>query len=227
MIRAVVFDAYGTLFDVAGAARAAAARPEGAALADVWPRLAEDWRRKQLEYSWLRAISGVHAGFDTVTADALDWATEAHGLTNPALRAVLLSLYDTLPAYPEVSATLAALRAQGRMTAILSNGTPAMLAAATASAGIATLFDAVISVEEAGVFKPHPAVYALTGPHLGVVPSEVLFVSSNGWDVAGAAAFGFVTVWINRAGLPVDRLPGRPAQVLPDLSPLPDLARTL
>ena len=227
MIRAVVFDAYGTLFDVAGAARAAAAGPDGAALAEVWPRLAEDWRRKQLEYSWLRAIGGAHAGFDTVTADALDWAMQAQGLNDADLRAVLLSLYERLPAYPEVPATLTALRGQGRTTAILSNGTPAMLASATASAGIIDLFDAVISVEEVGVFKPHPSVYALTGPRLGVTPSEVLFVSANGWDVAGAAAFGFVTVWVNRAGLPVDRLPGRPAHILPDLSPLPDLARTL
>ena len=227
MIRAVVFDAYGTLFDVAGAARAAAARPAGVALAQAWPRLAEDWRRKQLEYAWLRAIGGAHAGFDAVTADALDWAMEAQRLADPALRAMLLSLYDTLPTYPEVTAALTTLRQRGLTTAILSNGTPAMLASATASAGIIDLFDAVISVEEVGVFKPHPSVYALTGPRLGVTPSEVLFVSANGWDVAGAAAFGFVTVWVNRAGLPVDRLPGRPAHILPDLSPLPDLARTL
>ncbi len=227
MIRAVVFDAYGTLFDVAGAARAAAARPDGATLAGIWPRLAEDWRRKQLEYSWLRAIGNAHAGFDTVTADALDWAMEFHRVSDAALRALLLSLYETLPAYPEVPAILTALRAQGLLTAILSNGTPAMLAAATASTGISRLFNAVISVEEAGVFKPHASVYALTARHLGTSPAEVMFVSSNGWDVAGAAAYGFVTVWANRAGLPVDRLPGRPAHVVPDLSPLPDLVRTL
>ena len=227
MIRCVVFDAYGTLFDVAGAARAAAALPGGAALTAIWTGLAEGWRRKQLEYSWLRAIGGAHTGFDAVTADALDWALEAQGLADPALRALLLSLYDRLPAYPEVPAVLTALRQSGLGTAILSNGTPAMLHAATASAGIAAMFDAVISVEEAGVFKPDPAVYALTGPRLGVTPPEVLFVSSNGWDVAGAAAFGFVTVWVNRAGAPVDRLPGRPAHVLHDLTALPDLARTL
>ncbi|MGQ0564561.1 MAG: haloacid dehalogenase type II [Gemmobacter sp.] len=227
MIRAVVFDAYGTLFDVAGATRAAATRPDGAALGPLWPRLAEDWRRKQLEYSWLRAIGGAHAGFDAVTADALDWAMAAQGLDDTGLRALLLSLYDRLPAYPEVTATLTALRASGLATAILSNGTPAMLSAATASAGIAGLFDAVISVEEADIFKPHPSVYALTAPHLAVTSADTLFVSSNGWDVAGAAAFGFITVWVNRAGLPVDRLPGRPAHVLPDLRPLPDLARTL
>jgi len=227
MIRAVVFDAYGTLFDVAGAARAAATRPDGAALADLWPKLAEDWRRKQLEYSWLRAIGNAHTGFDQVTADALDWAMELHGLTDPALRNMLLSLYQSLPAYPEVPAVLDAVRGQGRLTAILSNGTPAMLAAATASAGIAHLFDAVISVEEVGVFKPHASVYALTHRHLGTAPGEVLFVSSNAWDVAGAAAFGFATVWVNRAGLPADRLPGRPAHVLPDLSALPDIARNL
>jgi 2-haloacid dehalogenase len=227
MIRAVVFDAYGTLFDVAGAARAAATRPGGERLAPLWPRLADDWRRKQLEYSWLRAIGGAHAGFDVVTAHALDWAMQAQGLDDPALRATLLRLYDSLPAYPEVPMVLAALAGRGLTRAILSNGTPGMLAAATASAGIAADFDAVLSVEEVGVFKPHPAVYGLVGRHLGVLPGEVLFASANGWDAAGAAAFGFVAAWINRAGAPVDRLPARPAHVLPDLAALPDLARPL
>ena len=227
MIRAVVFDAYGTLFDVAGAARAAASMPGGAALADVWPRLAEDWRRKQLEYTWMRAIGGPHADFAEVTGAALDWALEAGGVQDDRLRAQLMALYDVLPAYPEVSGVLAALRAQGFVTAILSNGSPRMLAAATRSAGIDMAFDAVISVEEVGVFKPHPSVYALVGTRLGVARAETLFVSSNGWDVAGAAQYGFVTVWANRAGLPVDRLPGRPAHTLRDLAPLPDLARTL
>lgn len=236
-IRAVVFDAYGTLFDVAGAARAAAAEPGGAALATLWPRLAEDWRRKQLEYTWLRAVMREHADFAAVTADALDWALAAAGLAETsqaetrqaeaALRARLLALYDELPAYPEVPAMLARLKAAGLPAAILSNGTPAMLAAAVASAGIGDDLAAVLSVEDVGVFKPDHRVYALATAHLGLRPDEVMFVSSNGWDVAGAAGFGFAAVWVNRAGLPMDRLSHGPRLQLSDLSTIPDLAPTL
>ena len=226
-IRAVVFDAYGTLFDVAGAARAAAAEPGGAALATLWPRLAEDWRRKQLEYTWLRAVMRDHADFAAVTADALDWALAAGELDDAALRARLLALYDELPAYPEVPAMLARLKAAGLPAAILSNGTPAMLAAAVASAGIGGDLAAVLSVEDVGVFKPDHRVYALATAHLGLRPDEVMFVSSNGWDVAGAAGFGFAAVWVNRAGLPVDRLSHGPRLQLSDLSSIPDLAPTL
>lgn len=222
-----VFDAYGTLFDVAGAARAAATEPGGAALAQIWPRLAEDWRRKQLEYTWLRAITRRHADFRVVTSDALDWAMEAASLNDTELRQRLMALYDTLPAYPEVPAMLATLKAQGVATAILSNGSPQMLEAAIASAGIAQQLDAVLSIEAVGVFKPDDRVYAQVGERFGTQPKDVLFVSSNGWDVAGAAGFGFVTAWVNRAGLPVDRLPHRPAHMLPDLIPIPSLAGAL
>ena len=221
MIRACIFDAYGTLFDVAGAARAAAAEPGGERLATLWPRLAEDWRRKQIEYSWHRSLTGHHADFATVTADGLDWALEAAGIADDGLRARLLALYDRLPAYPEVPGVLAALRAQGITTAILSNGTPAMLAAATGAAGIAGLIDRVLSVEEVAIFKPAPAVYALIAPRLGAAPADTLFLSSNGWDVAGAAAFGLTAIWVNRAGAPRERLPHGPAETWRDLSPLP------
>lgn len=225
-VTTIVFDAYGTLFDVAGAARAAAAEPGGAALADLWPRLAEDWRRKQLEYTWQRAITARHADFAQVTADALDWALEAAGLADPALRARLLALYDRLPAYPEVPSVLAALRARGLTTAILSNGSPAMLAAAVASARLGPLFDAILSVEEVGVFKPDARVYAMVGARLGCRAEEVLFVSANGWDAAGAAGAGFATAWVNRARAPVDRLPHRPAHVIADLTALSALTET-
>lgn len=217
--RTVVFDAYGTLFDVSAAARAAAATPAGAALSALWPQIAEDWRRKQLEYTWLRAIMHDHADFAQVTADALDWTLAAHGLGG-ALRPMLLSLYDRLEAYPEVPGALDALARHGCRLAILSNGTPGMLAAATAAAGIADRFAAVISVEEAGVYKPDAAVYRLVTGRFGLRPDEVVFVSSNGWDIAGAARFGFATVWVNRAGLPVDRLPDGPRHIIPDLAAL-------
>jgi 2-haloacid dehalogenase len=226
-ISACVFDAYGTLFDVNAAARIAAAERGREALAAVWPRLAADWRAKQLQYTWLRAIMGEHADFWQVTQDALDWAMEAAGLSDDGLRERLLALYRELPAYPEVPAMLAALKASGRRAAILSNGSPGMLGAAVASAGIGSALDAVLSVEEVGVFKPDARVYDLVGAHLGVAPSEVLFVSSNGWDAAGAAHYGFRTVWVNRAGDPEDRLPARPGHVMADLSGIPALAEAL
>jgi len=224
-IKTCVFDAYGTLFDVAAAARRAAQEPGGEALAQHWPRLAEDWRRKQLEYTWLRSLMGLHADFRTVTAEALDWALEASTLP-AALQGRLMALYDQLDAYPEVPDMLAALKARGFATAILSNGSPAMLAGAVSHAGIGGLLDDCLSVEAAQIFKPDPRVYALATARFGGTPAEVLFISSNGWDVAGAGSFGFTTLWVNRAGLPKDRLPHRPDHMLPDLSGLPALLET-
>lgn len=223
MTEICVFDAYGTLFDVAGAARLAAAESGGERLGAVWPRLAEDWRRKQLEYTWLRAITGDHTSFWQVTVDGLDWALENADLDDPALRDRLLALYRELPAYPEVPAMLRALRDAGQRTAILSNGDAEMLAAATQSAGLTGLLDAVLTVEAVGVFKPASAVYDQVGTRFGVAADRVLFVSSNGWDVAGAAGYGFRTVWVNRSGAPQDRLSAAPAHVLTDLSQIPEL----
>jgi 2-haloacid dehalogenase len=214
----LIFDAYGTLFDVAGAARMAAV--EAPALAGIWPRLAADWRAKQLEYTWLRAIMGDHRDFAGVTADALDWAMAAQGV-DAGLRARLLALYDDLPAYSEVPGMLAALPHVRK--AILSNGTPAMLARACATAGIAGHFTTLLSVEEVGIYKPASAVYDLVGARMGCARDQVMFVSSNGWDVAGAARYGFRTVWVNRSGLPVDRLSDRPAHIIADLTELPAL----
>jgi 2-haloacid dehalogenase len=136
----------------------------------------------------------------------------------------LLALYWELDAYPEVPAMLATLRERGLRTAILSNGAPAMLDAAVAAAGIGDMLDAVLSVEAVGVFKPAHAVYDLVGARFGVAPEAVLFVSSNGWDAAAATGYGFDTVWVNRAGEPMDRLPWRPRRVLSDLGAIPDLA---
>ncbi|MEL7298798.1 MAG: haloacid dehalogenase type II [Pseudomonadota bacterium] len=221
MITTCIFDAYGTLFDVSAAARAAAEeRPE---LAEVWPQLAADWRTKQLEYTWLRAVAGTHTDFWQVTQDGLDWAMEATGLAGEDLRTRLLDLYWELGAYPEVSSMLAALKARGLATGILSNGSPAMLEAAARSAGLGDLLDAQLSVEDVGIFKPSSKVYDMVGEMFGTAPGEVMFVSSNGWDAAHAAAYGFRTVWVNRAGAPMDRLPGKPQHVLRDLSSLPDL----
>jgi 2-haloacid dehalogenase len=222
-ITTCVFDAYGTLFDVNAAAAQAAAEPGQAGLAAVWPALARDWRRKQLEYTWLRAVAGRHCDFWQVTQDGLDWAMEAQGLDDQALRARLLALYRQLPTYPEVPALLATLKARGLATAILSNGSPDMLDAAVGSAGIAPRLDAVLSVESVGVFKPHARVYDLVGAHFDCAKDEVLFVSSNGWDAAGAAGYGFRTVWVNRSGEPTDRLYARPHHILPNLVTIPEI----
>ena len=220
-----VFDAYGTLFDVAAAAREAAGEPGRDALAARWRELAEHWRQKQLQYTWLRAVSGTHADFWEVTQNGLDWALEKTGLDGQAeLRERLLALYWELAAYPEVPGMLGALKAAGRTTAILSNGAPAMLAGAVDSAGIGDMLDDVLSVESVGVFKPHAGVYDLVGQRFGCDRNEVLFVSSNGWDAAAASGYGFTTAWVNRAGDPMDRLPWTPQHVLPDLTGIPALA---
>lgn len=226
-ITTCIFDAYGTLFDVSAAARQVAAEPGREALAKVWQKLANDWRLKQLQYTWLRAVTDAHTDFWQVTQDGLDWALEANNLTDPELRTRLLALYWQLAAYPEVPAMLAALKQAGFNTAILSNGSPDMLDGAVKSAGLAELLDDVLSVQDVGIFKPHYSVYNLVNERFSCTSDQVLFVSSNGWDAACATGFGFQTVWVNRAGEPMDRLPWTPASTLPDLTTIPALAATL
>ncbi|WP_368346422.1 haloacid dehalogenase type II [Pelagovum sp. HNIBRBA483] len=219
-----IFDAYGTLFDVAAAARNAAAEPDFTALADHWPAVARDWRLKQLQYTWLRATADRHANFEQVTADGLDWALENNSLDgDPLLRERLLALYWELDAYPEVPEVLATLTERGLTCAILSNGTPDMIAAAAHSAGIDGFLAAQLSVESVGVYKPHARVYELVETQFGCARDEVLFVSSNGWDAAGAAGFGFQTAWINRADEPQDRLYAAPHHTFASLTPLLEL----
>jgi 2-haloacid dehalogenase len=218
-VRAALFDAYGTLFDVASAAAAAKD-----ALGDRWERVADVWRAKQLQYTWLRSLEGRHADFAQVTADALEFALESLALGgDAALRARLLHLYERLAAYPDAREALASLRAAGLRTGILSNGTPAMLASAVRSAGLADLLDAVVSVEEVGIYKPHPSVYARGAERLGLAPGEILFVSSNGWDAHGAKAFGYQVAWCNRSAQPRERLPEAPDAVVRALAEVPAL----
>lgn len=226
-ITTVVFDAYGTLFDVAAAAREAAGEPGREALAAKWQALAQDWRLKQLQYTWLLATAGLHEDFWQVTQNGLDFALEAQGLDGDAeLRERLLALYWELSAYPEVPTMLEALKSAGLNTAILSNGSPAMLDGAVKSAGLGAVLDDVLSVEDVGVFKPHPSVYDTVGKRFSCAPAEVLFVSSNGWDAAFAKGRGFKVAWVNRAGEPMDRLPFTPDVTLSDLSTIPEIARS-
>ena len=224
-ITTCIFDAYGTLFDVAAAARQAASEPAYAAIKDDWPQLAEHWRLKQLQYSWLRAVANAHCDFWQVTQEGLDWALEKTGHDGDApLRERLLQLYWELGAYSEVPAMLQALKDAGLNTGILSNGSPAMLHGAVDSAGINGVLDALLSVESVGIFKPDARVYDLVGAEFGCTKNEVLFVSSNGWDAAAATGYGFTTAWVNRGGDPMDRLPWKPAHMLSDLTGIPALA---
>lgn len=227
-ITTCIFDAYGTLFDVEAAARNLASQPGQEALAAHWPQIAADWRSKQLHYSWHRAVTGDYVDFWQVTQDGLDWALEAAGLDDaPDLREALLGLYWHLDAFAEVPQMLTDLKARGLATGILSNGSPDMLQGAVEAAGLQALLDKCLSVAEVGIFKPDRRVYDLVGHHFGTRPDAVLFVSSNGWDAAAAAAYGFRTAWVNRAGHPRDRLPGTPAHMLGDLSELPTLLEAL
>lgn len=217
-VRACVFDAYGTLFD-----HASAARRQAGVLKEKEEPLMRLWRQKQVEYTWLRAVQQRHAEFWQVTADALDFAMESVGIEDGDLREELLQSYRELDAFDDVAPALRTIRSTGMRTAILSNGTPEMLAAAVGSAGLEGEFEAVISAEEAGVFKPHPRVYELALERLGLERGEILFLSSNGWDAYGASAFGMRVAWCNRYRQVAERLPGKPDYQIETLAELPGL----
>lgn len=217
-IRACVFDAYGTLFDVASVARSAEE-----ILGANWQPLSDLWRTKQLQYTWLRGLAGHHADFWQVTGDALDFAMASLKIDMPGLRDRLMGFYLGISTYPEVPAMLQRLKTDGIKLAILSNGTPAMLTAAARNAGIAELFDALLSVEEVGVYKPHPSVYQLAPDRLQIPKEKICFLSSNSWDAYSAKAFGYQVLWCNRFGQAPERLPATPNGEIKDLSGLPDL----
>jgi 2-haloacid dehalogenase len=217
-IKACVFDAYGTLFDYASAA--AQCRGE---LGDKLDAINALWREKQLQYSWLRTLEGKYADFWTVTGDALDFTLDAIGVASPALRERLMQLYLTLNPFPEVPAMLRRLKQAGLKTAILSNGTPTMIQRAVENAKLGPLLDAVLSVEEVGVYKPHPQVYQLAVDRLGFAREAIAFQSANAWDAYAASTFGMRVVWCNRYGHKPERLPGRPDRVVQSLAELPAL----
>jgi 2-haloacid dehalogenase len=215
---AFVFDAYGTLFDVAAAVERCRA-----ALGDTADALSALWRSKQLEYCWLRSLRGDYVDFWHVTGESLDFALARFALDDPALRSRLMELYLVLDPYPEVAPTLAALKQAGLRLAILSNGSPTMLTAAVSSAALTDVLDAVISVDAIGIYKPHPRVYQLAVDRLNLPAARVGFVSSNYWDVSGAALFGFRSIWINRTSALPDPLPGAPLACIDTLAALPAL----
>jgi 2-haloacid dehalogenase len=214
-----VFDAYGTLFDVHGAIE----RHKDAAGPDA-ARLSELWRTKQLEYSWTLTLAGHYADFWTLTERALDYALARFPSVDRALKPKLLDAYRRLDAYPDTRAAIEELKARGAVTAILSNGSPAMLASAVEAARLGALLDAVISIDAIRMYKPRPEAYALVTGALKISPAEVVFVSSNRWDVMGASSFGFRAIWINRTGMPDEYAAFAPESVVRDLTALPAFA---
>ena len=213
-----VFDAYGTLFDFnsAVARHRTAIGPKADALADMW-------RSKQIQYTWLRNGMGAYAKFWQVTGEALEHCLAAHGIADASVRDKLMGAYLALDPFPEVPVMLDRLTRAGKRLAILSNGNPEMLDPMVKASGLAGRFEVVLSVDAAKVFKPDQRVYRLVEQCCGVKPDKVCFLSSNCWDAHGAAHFGFNTVWINRARAPDDNLPGRTVATIDDLSHLPSL----
>ena len=200
-IKACVFDAYGTLFDV----HSAVAENQGAVGAKA-DQVSAMWRTKQLEYTWLRSLMGRYVDFEKVTADALSYALETFNKADSGLHGKLMGAYRSLSCYPEVPEVLQKLGDAGLQRAILSNGSPDMLNAAVDSSGLNNSFESVISVDGLKIYKPTPAVYKLCCDQLSVNPGEILFHSSNAWDAVGAKSFGFNVAWINRFGQPREKL---------------------
>ncbi len=217
-IKACIFDAYGTLFDVhTPVLRALAALDD-----DKAQSLSATWRDKQLQYAWLRSLMGVHADFWQVTSDALDHAMQLFGLDDRELHRRLMELYLSLDPFQDAEPSLIELQRRGQRLAILSNGSPAMLDAVLRASGLARCFEQVISVEEVGIFKPSRRVYRHAQQVLKFAsPHDVCFISANSWDAKAAASFGFQAAWINRSGGPADCIPGAPALELESLVALP------
>jgi 2-haloacid dehalogenase len=205
--------------DVDAAAREAAAEPGMEALKENWLPIAKGWRERQLRYSWLCSMMGKYDDFWELTIRALDTTLEEHALaSNDKVRARLLSLYSELSAYQEVPEVLANLKAAGHRLAVLSNASPSMLVKALDAAGISEWFDELLSVDVLKCYKPTPAVYQLIPERFDCKPSDVTFFSSNNWDVSGAGAFGFKTIWVNRTGVAWDNLPGKPDVIVNSIS---------
>lgn len=215
-IRACVFDAYGTLFDVSSPVQKLTLE-----IGDKATDLARLWRQKQLEYTWLRSLMGVHADFWHVTGDALDFSLEALKIEDPGLRDELMTLYLKLDAYPEVAEALKALKAKGKRMAILSNGSPSMLDSAVRASGLEKFFDMVLSVEDVGIYKPSRRVYRHGMQKLQIQDApSICFVSANSWDAQAAAQFGFQVVRLARNGGQDDRIPGKVSAKIESLSEL-------
>ena len=216
-IKAIIFDAYGTLFDVNSAAEKCKEK-----LGDKWEGFANYWRTTQLEYTWLRSLMRRHKDFWQITEDSLDKSMNFYNIDN-SMRSELLNLYKVLSPFIEVRDALKKLKQSNYKLAILSNGTPDLLNELVISNQLKDIFDDIFSVEEAGIFKPDSKVYDLPINKYNIEKNEVLFLSANTWDVSGAGNYGYNTVWVNRNNNIFDKLDFEPNQQISNLSELLDL----
>ncbi len=217
-IKACIFDAYGTLFDVN-----AACRELSKEVGDNWEKLASLWRLRQVEYTWLRNSMDEYIDFWQITSDALDYAMETLDIENNELREELLNLYLKLEAYPEVNDLLKKLKQRGLKTGILSNGSMKMLNSAVDNANIREYLDEILSVEECKIYKPSSKVYDLVKIKMQISKENVLFFSSNAWDMHAASNYGFKTIWVNRFNAKLERLPGNPIDILNSLEKIEEI----
>jgi len=217
-IKACIFDAYGTLFDVN-----AACRELSKEVGDNWEKLASLWRLRQVEYTWLRNSMDEYIDFWQITSDALDYAMETLGIKNNELREELLNLYLKLEAYPEVNDLLKKLKQRGLKTGILSNGSMKMLNSAVDNANIREYLDEILSVEECEIYKPSSKVYDLVNIKMQINKENVLFFSSNAWDMHAASNYGFKTIWVNRFNAKLERLPGKPIDIVNSLEKIDEI----
>ncbi len=217
-IKACIFDAYGTLFDVN-----AACRELSKEVGDNWEKLASLWRLRQVEYTWLRNSMDEYIDFWQITSDALDYAMETLGIENNELREELLNLYLKLEAYPEVNDLLKKLKQRGLKTGILSNGSMKMLNSAVDNANIREYLDGILSVEECKIYKPSSKVYDLVKIKMQISKENVLFFSSNAWDMHAASNYGFKTIWVNRFNTKLERLPGKPIDIVRSLDKIDEI----
>jgi len=227
MVNICIFDAYGTLFDVTSATRIVANEEEYSSFPNHSVKVSNSWRIKQLEYSWLRNIMHEYIDFWQITKDALDFALEENQIKNEKLRQRLLDVYWNLSAYPEAQDVLTTLKANNIQTGILSNGSKQMLNSAVVSANLKNYLDKIISIDGIEIYKPDPKVYQMVIDQFNCKIEEVLFISSNGWDIAGASKFGFTTLWINRNLIPKDRLTFMPNKITNNLSTIPNILKEL
>ena len=216
-IKAIIFDAYGTLFDVNSAAEKCKEK-----LGDKWEGFANYWRTTQLEYTWLRSLMRRHKDFWQITEDSLDKSMNFYNIDN-SMRSELLNLYKVLSPFTEVRDTLKKVKQSNYKLAILSNGTPDLLNELVVSNQLKDIFDDIFSVEEVGIFKPDSKVYDLPINKYNIEKNEILFLSSNTWDVSGAGNYGYKTVWVNRNNNIFDKLDYEPIQQISNLSELLDL----
>jgi len=227
MVNICIFDAYGTLFDVTSATRIVANEEEYSSFLNHSVKVSNSWRIKQLEYSWLRNIMHEYIDFWQITKDALDFALEENQIKNEKLRQRLLDVYWNLSAYPEAHDVLTTLKANNIQTGILSNGSNQMLNSAAVSANLKNYLDKIISIDGIEIYKPDPKVYQMVIDQFNCKIEEVLFISSNGWDIAGASKFGFTTLWVNRNLIPKDRLTFMPNKITNNLSTIPNILKEL